>query len=278
MPSECSTTQTPPSAIPKRSKRSLGSLLGWTRSSYTLISIFFTVVALIIVVWWPLVEDYWAQVDPNYPLWYQLDWLLFGIFGVMSFLIMSKADLKTDIWIVMVGLGGGLVIESWGTQTNLWTYYTLERPPLWIIPAWPIASLSIDRLVRIFRAAAARVPDRCIRSLYWLLFVSFYGQMLYFVWPTIGKSLTWMALLTTAFLVATPTNYRTAVLTFIAGSALGYFLERWGTTRLCWNYYTLQTPPVFAVFAHGLAAVAFWRTKRLLTQFYTLVFRRLETA
>jgi hypothetical protein len=41
---------------------------------------------------------------------------------------------------------------------------------------------------------------------------------------------------------------------------LGYFLELWGTTRECWTYYTFQTPPLFAVLAHGMAAVAFWRT------------------
>ena len=77
-----------------------------------------------------------------------MDWLLLGIFLFMSLTIMSKADLKTDSLIVLVGLAGGLVIESWGTQTNLWFYYTAERPPLWIIPAWPIASLSIDRITR----------------------------------------------------------------------------------------------------------------------------------
>ena len=53
------------------------------------------------------------------------------------------------------------------------------------------------------------------------------------------------------------------VLTFIAGAGLGYFLELWGTTRLCWTYYTLETPPFFAVLAHGMAAVSFWRVKEL---------------
>jgi hypothetical protein len=48
-------------------------------------------------------------------------------------------------------------------------------------------------------------------------------------------------------------------LTFLAGAGLGYFLEVWGTTRQCWTYYTFQTPPFFAVLAHGMAAVAFWR-------------------
>ena len=51
---------------------------------------------------------------------------------------------------------------------------------------------------------------------------------------------------------------RGAVLTFAAGSGLGYFLELWGTTRQCWNYYTFETPPFFAILAHGMAAVAFW--------------------
>jgi hypothetical protein len=60
-------------------------------------------------------------------------------------------------------------------------------------------------------------------------------------------------------LILTPTNHRFALLTFIAGSGLGYYLELWGTTRECWTYYTYQTPPLFAVLAHGMAAVAFWR-------------------
>jgi ABC-type amino acid transport system permease subunit len=60
-------------------------------------------------------------------------------------------------------------------------------------------------------------------------------------------------------LTLTPTDHRYSVLTFLAGAGLGYFLELWGTTRQCWTYYTFQTPPFFAVLAHGMAAVAFWR-------------------
>ena len=99
-------------------------------------SAFLATVLVIVVVWWPLVEDTLAYVDWSQPLWRQVDWLLLGIFGVMSLLIMAGADLRADLLVVLVGLAGGLVIESWGTQTELWTYYTQERPPLWIIPAW----------------------------------------------------------------------------------------------------------------------------------------------
>ena len=115
-------TRVGPTSLPRR--------LGWTRSSAWLLSAFLAIIGLILIVWWPLVIDYTSTYDPRYPLWGQLDWLLIGTFAVMSLLIMAGADVRTDWLILLVGLGGGLVIETWGTQTQLWTYYTLERPPL----------------------------------------------------------------------------------------------------------------------------------------------------
>jgi hypothetical protein len=247
----------------KSSLSRAATLLGWNRSSYLLLSAFTAVILLILVVWWPLARDYLATADPSRPLWAQLDWLLLAIFAAMSLLIMVRADLKADALIVLVGLAGGLVIESWGTQTHIWTYYTNERPPLWIIPAWPIASLAIDRLYRLLnRALPASLPG-LFPVLYWILFPTFYLLLIAFVYPTLDKSLTLAALLLCSLLILTPTDYRAATLTFIAGTGLGYFLELWGTTRACWTYYTFETPPLFAVLAHGLAAVAFWRTALL---------------
>ena len=78
-----------------------------------------------------------------------MDWLLIGLFLFMSLTIIARADLRRDGLILFVATIGGLVIEAWGTQTNLWFYYTSERPPLWIVPAWPIATLSIDRITRL---------------------------------------------------------------------------------------------------------------------------------
>jgi uncharacterized membrane protein YhaH (DUF805 family) len=104
------------------------------------------------------------------------------------------------------------------------------------------------------------VKPKIERLLYWLFFLVFLLLMIVFVWPTLDKSLTIASLCLVIYLILTPTDYRLAVITFLAGSALGYFLELWGTTRQCWTYYTLQTPPFFAVLAHGMAAVAFWRS------------------
>ena len=238
-------------------------LLGWNRTSYTLISAFVALLGLIVYVWWPMVDDYLKTYNPQYPFWAQFDWLLLGNFLAMSLLIMANAYLQRDLPIVMVGLAGGLVIESWGTQTNLWHYFTFERPPLWIIPAWPIASLAIDRLYRLLLRLTGCISPLIFRTAFWVVFPAFYITMLFFVSPTLDKSLTLMALFLCAFLILTEKNARGALLTFIAGAGLGYFLERWGTTRECWIYYTLQTPPFFAVLAHGMAAVAFWRTVTL---------------
>lgn len=246
--------------------------LGWNRTSYIFLSMFFVLLFVIGYVWWPLVTDYLSTYDPDYPFWVQMDWLLLFDFLVMSLLIMAGADFKKDLPIVLVGLAGGLVIESWGTQTNLWFYYTYERPPLWIIPAWPIASLAIDRIYRFLQRRLKTVKITWFKGLYWPVFIGFLVYMLFFVWPTIDKSLTIMAVILCVFLILTPVDEKAMLLTFIAGSGLGYFLELWGTTRYCWIYYTLQTPPFFAVLAHGMAAVAFWRVVQLFPVFLPKIF------
>jgi hypothetical protein len=231
-----------------------------------LMSAFVATLVLIMWVWWPLVGDYVALFDPQRSLWSQIDWLLIGIFAAMSILIMAGADLRSDVWIVGVGLAGGLAIEGWGTQTHIWNYFTLERPPLWIIPAWPIASLSIDRLMRLLARLVPRERGRNYAIVYGVLFAGFYALMLQFVWPTRGMSLTLAALTICALITFAIRDRRTAVLTFAAGAGLGYFLELWGTTRACWTYYTMETPPLFAVLAHGMAAVIFWRAGVLARQ------------
>lgn len=256
--------------------RSIPRKLGWTGTSYIMMSSFIALIALIMYVWWPLVVEYIATYNPKIPFWYQFDLLLFGIFLVMSLLIMANADFKQDLPIVIIGFIGGLVIESWGTQTDLWTYYTNERPPLWIIPAWPIASLSIDRLYRFIRHLTSSYSDKVFTYLHWLIMPAFFGLLISYVWVTRDKSLTIAALLLSGLIILFPIDHRGTVLTFLAGSALGYYLELWGTTRLCWTYYTLDTPPVFAVFAHGMAAVAFWRVLILYENIRTRISTRIR--
>jgi hypothetical protein len=109
----------------------------WTRDSSVLLGGFFVTIFLIVYIWWPLAEEVLAYIDWNGPWWLYMDWLLLGIFLFMSLTVISRADLKTDRLIVFVGVFGGLAINQ-GTRPT-WAHYTAERPPLWIIPAWPIA-------------------------------------------------------------------------------------------------------------------------------------------
>lgn len=236
--------------------------MGWNLTSYLLMLTLLCVGVFVIFVWWPIADLYIAYIRYLYEigeLWQNIDWLLIAIWLVMTLLLMRHANLRHDLPIIVVCLFGGLVIEGWGTQTEIWTYFTQERPPLWIIPAWPVAGLSIDRLVQFIEPHALRGHQRWYRAIYWIVFPIFFVLMWRFVDHTLDKSLTIAALFATAFLILTPRDYRFTLLTFAAGVGLGFFLETWGTTRLCWTYYTKATPPIFAVLAHGLAAVAFWR-------------------
>jgi hypothetical protein len=251
--------------------------LRWTRSSTILLGTFFLTCFLIVGIWWSLAADVIALVPWDGAWWLYMDWLLLGIFAFMSAVLVIGADVRTDSLIIFVGLCGGLVIESWGTQTDLWSYYTAERPPLWIIPAWPIASLTIDRMVRLLNATVPK-SKRTFEVLFYAIFGLFFILMIGYVLPTIDKPMTIGAIVLCAFLIAVPEDHRIAVLTFAAGAGLGYFLELWGTTRLCWTYYTLETPPLFAVLAHGMAGVAFWRAALVVKRFYVQFppFRRID--
>lgn len=241
--------------------------MGWTTSSYVVLGIFMLMVLVIVYVWWPLAKMVMSYIDWHGDWWRYMDWLLVGIFLFMSITIMAGADLRRDALIILVGAIGGLVIEGWGTQTYLWWYFTAQRPPLWIIPAWPIASLTIDRMARFLNRHLPNTVgkwNQFNQIAYWLTFAIFMALMLIFVMPTIGSSMTVLAILLVILMIFSSTDHRFALLTFIAGSGLGYFLETWGTTRECWTYYTFQKPPLFAILAHGMAAVAFWRSGLIL--------------
>jgi len=237
--------------------------LKFTRSSLLVVGGFFLTVGLVVFLWWPLVDQYFSYIFSYGIWWKRFDWLLLGIFLFMLFFMSIGANIRKDAVTIFVGLYGGYLIESWGTRTEIWSYFSNERPPLWIIPAWPIATLAIYRIVNFFDVVQLQDRNGLYRFLYWIIFLAFFAQMVYFVRPSFSQPFTWIALSICLFLILTPTNHRFAVFLFVAGAGLGYFLELWGTSRQCWTYYTRETPPLFAVLAHGMAAVGFWRGELL---------------
>ncbi len=185
-----------------------------------------------------------------------MDWLLGGIWLFMTATLCWDVRPRRDLPLALVAMLGGLVIEAWGTHTRLWTYFTLERPPVWILPAWPVAALTVDRIARVFDTLLPRLPER---ALYWTVMPVFVAAMTHFAWPTIDLWTTRVVVLLMVAVTLSSPRKRPDLVLFIAGVALGLFLEYWGTTRRCWTYYTHQLPPPVAVFAHGFASVAFAR-------------------
>ncbi|MFH1467421.1 MAG: hypothetical protein ABIO70_23760 [Pseudomonadota bacterium] len=186
-----------------------------------------------------------------------MDWLLVGIWAAMAALLIARIDLRHDLPLLAVGFLGGGVIEWWGTQSVLWVYFTKERPPLWILPAWPVAALAIDRLARILDRACPWLGRAA--PAYWLVVPAFVAYMGHFLWIRIHVPASQVVLALMVLVTLVGARPRRDLLLFVAGAALGWFLEYWGTTRYCWTYYTYAKPPLEAVLAHGFATVAFAR-------------------
>lgn len=195
-----------------------------------------------------------------------MDWLLLGTWIWMAGLLTWGISARRDVLLLGVGLVGGGVIEWWGTNTRLWTYFTAERPPLWILPAWPIASLAIDRMARVVDRALVEVfgwrrelSEGGFFFAYWLMVPAFVVSMIAFARHSVGIEATQVVIALMCALTLHCPNPRRDVLVFVAGSVLGIFLEYWGTSRQCWTYYTGEVPPAVATVAHGFAAMAFAR-------------------
>ncbi len=201
------------------------------------------------------------------------DWLLMGIWLGLVLLVCWGVRPFRDLCLALTGLVGGLVIESWGTRTGLWRYFTNERPPLWILPAWPVATLAVERLARWmgWGIAAATVRSSQTPGLrhyqfgYWLTSGTFAVSMGWFVRSTWNQTFTLVVLFTMVLVLFSVRAPREDLLLFAAGTVLGIFLEYWGTSRQCWTYHTGQVPPPVAVPAHGFAALAFGRVSENLT-------------
>lgn len=210
----------------------------------------FVLYVVVLVVWHDLI---------NWTL--DMDFLLGCIWGFMTMALAWDIRPRRDITMAGVAFFGGLVIEWWGTTTNIWHYYTAERPPIWILPAWPVAALAIDRISRVlgeFVDASGR-DFRIAFRWAWLALPVFVLSMMNFSWRGLDQNSTWVIFALMLGVLATMRNARQDVLVFCGGALLGIFLEYWGTSRYCWTYYTEEIPPTVAIVAHGFASVAFVR-------------------
>lgn len=194
-----------------------------------------------------------------------LDYLMLYNHLMMTFFLLRRPNVKIDLLTAMVAYIGGLYIESWGTQSQLWVYFTLERPPIWIVPSWIVLTISIDRFYEMlnhFFKKRDLISKQKWQIIYWLIVILFLFFMFRFVYSVLFQSLTLFSVTVTlfylVFVAIYKKMYRESVLIFIAGSILGFGIELWGTSRHIWTYYNHEIPPMVVVFGHGAVSIVFW--------------------
>ena len=94
---------------------------------------------------------------------------------------------------------------------------------------------------------------------YWLVLPAFVALMTRFLWIRIHVPASQVVVGLMILVVLIGARPKRDLPLFLAGAALGIFLEYWGTSRFCWTYYTREKPPFEAALAHGFATVAFAR-------------------
>ncbi|MDD5657649.1 MAG: hypothetical protein PHF00_10405 [Elusimicrobia bacterium] len=180
--------------------------------------------------------------------------LFSGILAMTWCVLLVRADFARDALVAVLAAAAGWAAEAWGTRSGLWSYYTGEEPPLWIVPAWPLGALVVGRLGEL---ASRRWPLglRARRLGYWLLAAFAFSMTAFFLRPELDSAKAVAALAAVAAALAVRPDYGRDFWLLAAGLASVFFADVWGTTNGCWRYY-VQAPGgpglVFGV-AFGMA-------------------------
>lgn len=168
-----------------------------------------------------------------------LRWKLIG--EIVLFALILLATLWTipteirpvhDLTVVLIAAAAGWAAEAWGTRLGLWRYYTGERPPLWIIPVWPLGTAMIDRIAARLRAEFGPAPE----PLYWLLGATALGIALRFSGPWLDQPSGWAVPALVLAAVACSSDPAEDFWVLAAGMGAVFFADLWGVTNGCWAY------------------------------------------
>lgn len=232
----------PPSPLPS-------PLAGFDRRSARLLGLFALVGTAAAVIWREHVSLSLDDLDP----------LLGACWVGMAALATHRVQVKRDARLAAVALAGGALIEAWGTRAGLWTYFTGEQPPLFILPAWPAAALATERVAGWLDRRAPSPRPLAVSALWVAAMAVFLALLIPWMAPGWRHPLNAVAAACVALTLATGRDRRSDLLRFVAGCLVGYPLEYWGTSRACWTYWSGEIPPLVAVLSHGFATVAFAR-------------------
>jgi hypothetical protein len=152
--------------------------------------------------------------------------------------IPATARPARDVPVLLLATLAGWAAEAWGTRLGLWRYYTGERPPLWIVPAWPLGAAVVDRLAAAMRARWGPAPA----AAYWCAAAAALATCACFCAPWLGRPAAWAGLAAAAAAVAAGPDAAADFWTLAAGLGAVFFADLWGTTNGCWTYYLAGRP------------------------------------
>jgi len=165
--------------------------------------------------------------------------LFSGILGLTWRALLLRADLVRDATMAALAAFVGFAAEAWGTRAGLWTYYTGERPPAWIVPAWPMGALVVERLALWAEQRWGSGPGAGFwRTGYRLLAASCAAVVLVFCWPWLHIPGTWAVLALVVAALAFQTGGERDSWRLGVGLCTVLLADTWGTTNGCWRYYT----------------------------------------
>jgi hypothetical protein len=168
-------------------------------------------------------------------------WRLLGEIGLFAAILLATwktvpaapEPRRDALTLVAAGLAGYLA-EAWGTRAGLWSYYTRELPPLWIVPAWPLGAAFVDRLGRRLRAARGPAPA----GAYWALAAAAFAVSVAFCAPRAA----WAGPAAVALCLGAAARPEDDFWTLGAGLSCVLFADFWGTTNGCWSYWLRARP------------------------------------
>ncbi|MDE2038572.1 MAG: hypothetical protein KGO96_03535 [Elusimicrobia bacterium] len=176
--------------------------------------------------------------------------LLAAILSATLFALAWSPRPLPDAIAMLLAAAAGWAAEAWGTRLGFWSYYTRERPPLWIIPAWMLGTLLVERAARAL-ARHGRPPallDSFLRPLCLL-------AVLVFCAPRLRDAVSWAGPAAAAVCLWLGAGRGEENWRLPAAMFLVFFADAWGAASQCWTYYLGRQPPALAA---GIAfAMAF---------------------
>ncbi|MBZ0269084.1 hypothetical protein K8I85_13075 [bacterium] len=170
--------------------------------------------------------------------------VLAGLLGFVTWIIARRPRPREDAAIVLFATALGWAAEAWGTRSGLWSYYTGETPPLWIVPAWPLGAIVVSRVADAIERISAP-PAWMLRAHVMLATVTL-AVFVVFVRPTWTSP--WTAAAFGVLLAAFALRPRPErdVPFVLAGLVCVFFADFWGTGSACYRYHEAHLGASFA--------------------------------